>query len=47
MTRRHLHIPDQLWSALSARAAAEGVPVAEVVRRVLAEWAVSQAGGKS
>lgn len=38
MTTRGIRIPDELWSAAVAKAAAEGVYVSEVVREALERY---------
>ncbi|TDN70427.1 ribbon-helix-helix protein, CopG family [Paraburkholderia sp. BL10I2N1] len=38
MTRRNFFIPEKLYEALQAKAAETGTPVAEHVRRALADY---------
>lgn len=35
---RPTRIPDELWNAVRAKAAAEGTTASEVIRRLLTEW---------
>ena len=41
ITVRNVPVPDDLWVAARAKAAATGVSLAEVIRRLLAEWVKS------
>lgn len=38
LQQRTIHVTPEIWAALKAKANADGLPIGEVIRRILLEW---------